>query len=165
MQRACRVQLHKQKSAGKNTVANRLSNGGSTLINQDQLQSLDDEWQNLPNVTFPEELLHNSKNAEQFFIGFSKLRNDEDEPLFVALPKFAINILTLPTSNADAERIFSKINLTKTKIRNRLLTSTRAAIVRVSETVKNTGGCVKFILISIKIYILILSFTILIHSI
>ena len=72
------------------------------------------------------------------------MENNEGEPLFVNLPQFALSVLTLPASNADAERIFSKINCTKTKLRNRLLTSTQAALVRVSESVKNNGGCVKF---------------------
>lgn len=64
--------------------------------------------------------------------------------MFSVLPQFACDILALPTSNTDAERIFSKTGLIKTKQRNKLHNTTQAALVHVSEAVKSSGGCVKF---------------------
>ena len=39
---------------------------------------------------------------------------------------------------------FQKMNLIKTKIRNKISTSTQTALGVVSEMVKNKGGCVQF---------------------
>ena len=89
------------------------------------IQKLDNEWRH-------------------FFIYLATVNNESGQPEFEVLPTFALNVLSLPTSNADAERIFSKMNLIKTKIRNRLSTSTQAALATVSETVKREGGCVQF---------------------
>jgi hypothetical protein len=41
--------------------------------------------------------------------------------LFKKLAIYVLTILSLPHSNADNERVFSKVNLIKTKSRNRLI--------------------------------------------
>ena len=79
-----------------------------------------------------------TRNPETFFTGLSIFQKD-DQPLFTLLPHFVFSILIRPTSNADAERIFSKLNLTKAKVRNRLLTSSQANLVRVSEEANVKG--------------------------
>lgn len=60
--------------------------------------------------------------------------------MYQVLPIFARKILSLPTSNADAERIFSKINLNQTKFRNKRSLQTQANIVLTSETAHESGG-------------------------
>ncbi|XP_064093748.1 uncharacterized protein LOC135206265 isoform X1 [Macrobrachium nipponense] len=107
------------------------------------IEQLDYEWRHLPNIEFPENLKASS-SLEELFIYISKLRDENQELEFKLLPTFIFSILSLPTSNADAERIFSKLNLIKTKIRNKLSTSTITAVTLVSETVKSKGGCVSF---------------------
>lgn len=54
-----------------------------------------------------------------FWHKISQIAIDEEKQ-YTVLPQFALAVLTLPHSNADTERIFSKNNLTKTKIRNKL---------------------------------------------
>lgn len=49
--------------------------------------------------------------------------------LFADLAKFAIDVLSLPWSNADVERVFSQLNTVKTKLRNRLITETVNAVL------------------------------------
>ena len=44
-------------------------------------------------------------------------------------------------SNADAERLFSKVNLIKTDIRNRLSIENLGSLIRVDEDVKRSGCC------------------------
>ena len=107
------------------------------------VQKLDNEWRHIPNVDIPEDI-RASNNTAALFIYLATAKNETGQPEFEVLPMFAQNILSLPTSNADAERIFSKMNLIKTKIRNRLLTSTQAALAIVYETVKREGGCGHF---------------------
>lgn len=106
-------------------------------------QKLDDEWRHIPNLDIPEDI-QASNNAETFFLYLANVKNGDGEPEFKILPTFALNILSLPTSNADAERMFSKTNLIRTRTRSRLATSTQAALAIVSEAVKREGGCVQF---------------------
>lgn len=112
-------------------------------IYQGDLQQLDDEWRNLPNLNIPENV-KTQNNPEVFFEWLSTLKSDKGTPIFKSLPVFALRILSLPTSNADAERIFSKVNLNKTKVRNKLSLHTQANIVLTSETASGSGGCVAF---------------------
>lgn len=63
---------------------------------------------------------------------------------FDVLGKFALEILALPLSNADAERIFSKVNLVKRKTRCRLQTQTVKSLIAISEYGSMQGGCNNF---------------------
>lgn len=53
-------------------------------------------------------------------------------------------VLSLPTSNSAAERVFKKICLTKTDYRNRLQIPAVQALTVVSEAVKAQECCYKF---------------------
>lgn len=48
---------------------------------------------------------------------------------FLYLAKFAISLLCLPWSNAEVERVFSQVNLVKTKLRNRMNIDTLNSIL------------------------------------
>lgn len=106
-------------------------------------QQLDDEWRNIENVVIPE-AMRQIRNPEHFFKELSTLTDEFGDLYFTVLPLFALTILSLPTSNADVERIFSKVNLIKTKQRNKISTSTLTSLIIASEMVKSKGGCVNF---------------------
>lgn len=57
-------------------------------------------------------------------------------PYFEVLPSVVLTVLSIPHSNAECERIFSKVNLIKTKTRNRLVTTTITGAILSSECVK-----------------------------
>lgn len=61
---------------------------------------------------------------------------------FKKLSRFVLNVISLPHSNADCERIFSKVNLIKTKTRNKLVTPTISGILLAKQRVQ--GDCVNF---------------------
>ncbi|KNC20769.1 hypothetical protein FF38_00083 [Lucilia cuprina] len=60
---------------------------------------------------------------------------------FKDLAKFAIEMLSLPWSNADVERVFSQLNVVKTKLRNRLITDTVNAVLHVRYGLKLNNKC------------------------
>lgn len=60
---------------------------------------------------------------------------------FADLCHFAISLLSLPHSNADIERVFSQMNLVKTKLRNRLAVTTLNAILYVRFGLKKAEKC------------------------
>ena len=57
------------------------------------------------------------------------MKKGDDSELFPLLNKFIKLILTLPHNSAATERVFSTINLNKTKTRNRLETETLSGIL------------------------------------
>lgn len=50
-------------------------------------------------------------------------------------------LLTLPISNAEVERLFSQLNLIKTKIRNKLSVTTTNSILRIQYSLKQSNKC------------------------
>jgi len=50
-------------------------------------------------------------------------------------------LLTLPISNAEVERLFSQLNLIKTKIRNKLSVTTTNSILRIRYGLKQSNKC------------------------
>lgn len=60
---------------------------------------------------------------------------------FKELTEFVISILSLPHSNAEIERVFSQMNVVKTKLRNRLSVTTLNAILYIRFGLKKEGKC------------------------
>lgn len=88
------------------------------ILNMD-LNDLDREWRLLKNSV---EDYNNETIA--FWKTVKDMKKGDDSELFPLLNKFIKLILTLPHSSAATERVFSTINLNKTKTRNRLETET-----------------------------------------
>lgn len=75
------------------------------------LTKLDDEWRELPRHRFSGDM----KNIDivQFYTKVTEEGDVEGLKLFGIFGTFAMHILALSTSNADAERVFSKLNQMK----------------------------------------------------
>ncbi|XP_066598855.1 zinc finger protein 862-like [Prorops nasuta] len=108
-----------------------------------EAQSVDDEWRLLPTTQFPPEIREETI-IDQFWV---KIKNYEILPGhadFKNISQFVLNVLCLPHSNAECERLFSKVNLTKTKNRNKLKTTTLRNNLCSWEYIKITGTCKEF---------------------
>lgn len=93
------------------------------LVQQENMQTLDTEWRNLRN----DPILNQIKNedVENFWQKITMIINPADGSfLYPQLSKFMTSLLSLPHSSAAVERIFSSINIIKTKQRNQLSTDT-----------------------------------------
>jgi hypothetical protein len=108
--------------------------------NVQEFQKIDDQWRNLKSF----ENLPETDEIDEFYFALSKITGFAGEPLFPDLSKFAMNVLSLPHSSASCERVFSKVNLIKTKSRNKLLTSTLNGILLSSQRMNLENGCVNF---------------------
>lgn len=110
-------------------------------VNSQQYQLIDDEWRQLPHLDLPDHI----NVTDQVDVFWSKLLicNAGDQGLtFKNLSRFIFNVISLPHSNADCERIFSKVNLIKTKTRNKIVTSTISGLLLAKQRVQ--GDCVTF---------------------
>lgn len=66
-----------------------------------------------------------------FWIAVWNVRNAEGKRMFEDLAAFALRVLSLPISNAVVERVFSYMNIVKSKVRNRMGVPLLAAILRI----------------------------------
>lgn len=105
-------------------------------------QIIDNQWRTLPNAQARHpQGLNEISEPDKFW---AQLLKTED---FSELAHFALSTLSLPHANADCERVFSKVNLIKTDLRNRLTVETVNGTLLAAESAKGltrTGNCVNF---------------------
>ncbi|XP_066585587.1 SCAN domain-containing protein 3-like [Prorops nasuta] len=106
-------------------------------------QSVDDEWRLLPFAQLPLDTT-NEKLIDVFWVKLLNYDDIMDLQKYTNLSQFVLNLLCLPHSNAECERLFSKVNLTKTKNRNKMKTTTLKNNLTAWECVKNSGTCKLF---------------------
>ena len=112
------------------------------LISVDKLQQLDNEWRKLSLVELPFD--SQGMDPEVFWARLGKVTDGTGASQFLTLCTFMGALLCLPHANVDVERVFSSVNLIKTKTRNRLHTETVGALLKVKRKVSKTGGCFNF---------------------
>lgn len=105
------------------------------ILEPTDLVALEEEWRQL-SFTEPPFIFNSRKDRIDQFWG------EIDEIKFPTVNLFVKSLLALPHSNADIERVFSKVALIKTKHRNRLKTSTLDALLMVQCGLPN--DCVHF---------------------
>ncbi|CAK1583027.1 unnamed protein product [Parnassius mnemosyne] len=105
------------------------------MDNMSLIQNIDNQWRNLP-AKFNE--LDLTLPIDKFW---SELHLCQD---YRELSQFALDTLCIPHSNAQCERVFSHVNLMKTKIRNKLLTKTVNGTLLAAQHIKETGSCIDF---------------------
>lgn len=124
----------KNALSGEYTSIVPLINEFPNCVTFNDLEALNLEWRLLPE--YKEKLSH-FEEAEQFWVKVGSIKVG-NELVFPRLYKFVTAILSLPHSSATTERIFSSLNLIKTKIRNRLHIQTCDSLLHAKETLYNT---------------------------
>lgn len=102
------------------------------------ISSLDREWRLLRNNASIVQLY--DLDAMKFWQEMGKLQRGDNTPYFPNLNHLVSIVFTLPHSSASVERVFSQINLNKTKIRNRLNTDTLNAILHTKNLISSKDG-------------------------
>ena len=108
------------------------------LINHNDMTCLDREWRHLQAMDI--EKYADVTNILDFWRNISFLKKGDNSPMFPTLTTFVKKLLCLPHSSAAVERIFSCINLIKTKQRNRLNVSTLAGLLYAKKKI-NGSSC------------------------
>ncbi|CAH2086584.1 unnamed protein product [Euphydryas editha] len=80
-----------------------------------KLEKIDLQWNNINFVKW-----QNINSTLEFWAEVNQYKNAADENPFKELCDLALTVISLPHSNAEIERIFSAMNNTKTKLRNRM---------------------------------------------
>ena len=79
------------------------------------------------------------EDPDKFWNDFKEFKDAAGESRFNNLAQFALALYTLPYSNAEVERIFSKMNHFKSKLRNKMASPTTDALIRVDGGLKWRG--------------------------
>lgn len=95
------------------------------LLMEADYHKLDSEWRLLRNT----EIQNFSHNGEEFWVSVLKEKYNDDTPMLGTVSKFAIQLLSLPYSSANVERLFSQINLIKTDSRNLISSATLSGLL------------------------------------
>ncbi|KAL7304447.1 hypothetical protein TKK_0003241 [Trichogramma kaykai] len=109
-------------------------------ISEDVKIKINSEWNSIASYSMPKDIL-NEEKIDCFWIKINKCFDENDQPLFTNLSAFALQILvTMPNSNASSERVWSKVNVTKTLLRTKLDLDTLYSLILASEWVTSKGG-------------------------
>ncbi|XP_053946230.1 uncharacterized protein LOC128855364 [Anastrepha ludens] len=112
------------------------------VCEQENYQDVDDQWRRLCSYPLGQEI--KALDTDVFWATLLSIQNEGGVYLFQNLSRCVLSILSLPHSNADSERVFSKVNLIKTKLRNRLIVPTVRGTLLASQHVQANGGCAVF---------------------
>jgi len=102
----------------------------------DEIDIIENKWHMLHLIKW-----NATKDTKQFWYEVYNYKDASNENPFKSLASFAIMLLTLPISNAEVERLFSQLNLIKTKIRNKLSVTTTNSILRIRYGLKQSNKC------------------------
>lgn len=91
------------------------------LVAETSINEIDSEWRLLRNTELNVEM---AGSAYTFWQNVANLKKGDNTPMFPLLANFMKRLLCLPHSSASVERVFSQVNLMKTKVRNSLNTET-----------------------------------------
>ena len=112
------------------------------FLNQTDFILVGTQWDKLVTVTW--KIYLNEKELHDSHQFWPKVYNYQDAGgnyAFRELAGFVLKILSLPSSNAVVERVFSIMNTVKTKARNRINTKMLDALLRIKCTFISTNKC------------------------
>lgn len=92
----------------------------------EQIERIDNQWRNLTVVKW-----HETSSTVKFWIEVYSYKDASGINPYFDLCELAISVLSLPHSNAEVERLFSQMNIVKSKLRNRLNISSVNAVLAV----------------------------------
>uniref|UniRef100_A0ABD2WAK6 Phorbol-ester/DAG-type domain-containing protein n=1 Tax=Trichogramma kaykai TaxID=54128 RepID=A0ABD2WAK6_9HYME len=110
------------------------------VSSNDVLRNINDQWQALCEDTFPP-FISDQSDVDTFWIELSAYQETQRNNYYRDLCDLALSILLLPNSNASAERLWSKYNLEKTQLRNRLHFETVRDILFTSSLARYIRDC------------------------
>lgn len=121
------------------------------IIDENNIQIVDDELRQIKFDKSVSDLLESGGSSsstilsvDKFWGAVGKIRDANGAIKYPNITNFSKALLSLPMSNASCERIFSQVNLNKTKGRNRFINKHVSAIITTKEGIKEHGDCILF---------------------
>lgn len=92
------------------------------------------EWKNIFSDGIP-------TDSSTFWCKASTIKNAAGDLAFKNITEFALKAYSVPISNATVERVFSRVTMTKTKLRNRMGLELLSSILRIKMTFQERDIC------------------------
>ncbi|CAN7947629.1 unnamed protein product [Ixodes hexagonus] len=103
---------------------------------QEKIAAIELQWDKLPLVRW-----NNRETTVAFWDEVKKYRDASNTNPFLDIADFALATLVLPWSNAEVERVFSQMNIVKSKQRTRLSTEMTNTILTVRAGLRRENKC------------------------
>jgi hypothetical protein len=87
------------------------------------------------------DLTHVGHDAVKFWTNVYQMKSPMGEPKHIHLSNLALQLLSIPASNADSERVFSLVRRIKTDFRSSLSVETLSALIGCHGHFNSTGKC------------------------
>lgn len=105
----------------QNCIMNVVQRFQGLVDNEIQVNAIINSWNNLIFIEdFPQNLRDPTVKISDFYFGIYNYINPAREHSLQPLGLFVLNIFTIPHSNVEPERTWSKEKITKTDLRNKL---------------------------------------------
>lgn len=108
------------------------------IVDETEMQAADDEYRELRNLNWISTA--DVSDSVGFWGKVLSTRRTSGEYAFPTLKRFIPTMLSLPHSSATVERVFSAVNLNKTKLRNRMSNSSLEGILAAKEYAETHKG-------------------------
>lgn len=109
-----------------------------TLVMEEDYDDLENQWQDL--LTAKESLRDMSDKATSFWQEILTVKDGNNHVKYHLLSKLMCGLLALPHSSACVERVFSMVNIIKTKQANRLQAEAVADRLLAKQAISRHGG-------------------------
>lgn len=112
----------------------------ASIVPNSKLDRLSDQWNDLSLYAKQFENLI-QKEPAVFWLALKQVTDGNEKPKFDILTDLMCTLLTLPHSSACVERVFSQVNIVKTKQTNRLLCQTVSNRILAKQAVSKHSCC------------------------
>uniref|UniRef100_A0ABD2VTM3 HAT C-terminal dimerisation domain-containing protein n=1 Tax=Trichogramma kaykai TaxID=54128 RepID=A0ABD2VTM3_9HYME len=112
------------------------------FMDNDKIGMIERQYFKLLVVDIPSKLKEEEmRDSYKFWCALYRLTNAEGKFIFQEISLYMLKLLSLPSSNAVVERVFSVMNAVKTKARNRMQSVALDSILRVRINFSSSHQC------------------------
>lgn len=102
-----------------------------------EIEKIDSQWKKISVITWND----SNTSATSFWAEVNNFKDASNTNPFKELSNFALTVLSCPWSNAEVERVFSSMNIIKSKARNKMGTLLLTSLLQIRSGLKRNNKC------------------------
>jgi len=104
---------------------------------KNEIKKIDSQWKKITIITWND----SNTSATSFWAEVNNFKDASNTNPIKELSNFALTVLSCPWSNAEVERVFSSINIIKSKARNKMGTLLLTSLLQIRSGLKRHNKC------------------------